>query len=139
MTVQDDGTTKSTWQFEAKALPTAPAAGILVRIMISKSRDTKRLQHLLNVENVPIRGNQNQNQQGWNCVAWVKEAIHVLNADGRVLAHPTAPWHQIREASMNFITRKKRQHRFDGKAEQGQFDTLSVPTFDMTLGRETIP
>lgn len=81
LTRQEDGTTKSAWQFEEKDLPTGPAGGILVRILVAKVHDRHQLQQLLQESRVSIR----QGEEGWNCIAWVQEALAVLVTSEKVL------------------------------------------------------
>lgn len=135
LTRQEDGTTKSAWQFEEKELPTSPAGGILVRILVAKVHDRHQLQQLLQESHVPIR----QGQEGWNCIAWVQEALDVLVASENVLGAGVTDWRAIREAAMSYVAKKKEEHRFDVRADQGRFDSSLVPTFDMIRGQEAIP
>lgn len=135
LTRQEDGTTKSAWNFEEKDLPTGPAGGILVRILVAKVHNRHQLQQLLQESHVPIR----QGKEGWNCISWVQEALSVLVGSENVLGSGVTDWEGIRAAAMSYVTKKKEEHRFDGRAEQGRFDCSLVPTFDLIRGQEAIP
>lgn len=69
----------SEWRFEERESPLAPTSMLLVRVMVGKVADGNQLVESL--RNTPIR----QDQPGWNCVAWVKEALEMLKADTKAL------------------------------------------------------
>ncbi len=48
-------------------------------------------------------------------------------------------WKIVRDTAMRYIEGKKTQHRFDGKAPKGQFDTRKPATCDLLTGKELIP
>lgn len=118
------------WQFEELATPVQSANMLLIRVLVAKVAKTGRLITVL--RNVPVR----QGEPEWNCVAWVKEALQMLKADGKALGTAVIAWDAVRDAAMSYCKRKKDQHRFDGKAE---FVTTRIATFDLLGGRETIP
>ncbi|EGP83554.1 uncharacterized protein MYCGRDRAFT_96713 [Zymoseptoria tritici IPO323] len=126
----NDGRAESSWQFEERAISMAPTAMILVRVVVGKVANTKRMQDVL--ESTPIRGAE----PGWNCVAWVQEALERLQADGKALGTSATDWKSVRDAAMNYVEHKKAQHRFDGN---GQFDNTKVPTWDLIEGVEVFP
>ena len=103
---------------------------LLVRIMIGKVKKMDRLESAL--RKVPIR----QGQMGWNCVGWVKEALEALNADGKALGTSVTEWQAVRDGAMQYVQRKKAEHRFDGR---GNFNMRYAATYDMLDGKETVP
>lgn len=102
---------------------------ILVRVLIAKIEDTKGLAQVL--EQVPIR----QEQQGWNCVLWIKEALSELQAAKNVIGTSVLEWEAVRNAAMSYCQQKRDEHRFDNTVE---VDKSRVPTFDLIQGKETI-
>ena len=89
-----------------------------------------RLEDIL--RNAPIRGNQD----GWNCVEWVKEALSILTEDRKCLGTRVTDWQLVRDTAMNYVQPKKEHHRFDGK---GNFDTSKVATYDLISKKEVHP
>jgi hypothetical protein len=120
----------SSWEFEEAATTMMPSRMIMVRILIAKIESRDRLAALL--RRIPIR----QGQQGWNCVAWIKEALEQLQVSRDVVGRSVVEWEVVRSAAMEYCQRKRDEHRFDGK---GSFDTMRVATFDLIQGKETIP
>ena len=102
---------------------------LLVRLMIGKVERRDRLVSIL--RSVPIR----QDEEGWNCVGWVKEALESLRADESAMGKSTLEWQAVRDGVMDYVEKKKAEHRFDGL---GSFDMSKVATYDMLEGRETI-
>lgn len=121
------GTLQPFWTFEESGTIMAPTAMILVRVVVAKVVDIERLRAIL--RGVPVR----LDQPGWNCVAWVKEALQALYRDGRTLGTAVSSWDEVRDAAMQYVDQKKREHRFDG---QGTFDPYRVATLDMLEGKE---
>ncbi|KAI1374867.1 hypothetical protein F4677DRAFT_461312 [Hypoxylon crocopeplum] len=119
------GQAHSTWEFEERDTAMEATSMILVRILIGKIKDQRRLASIL--ESVPIRGNQ----PGWNCVEWVKEALEALGKDGKPLGTSITDWQTIRDTAMRYVQHKEAEHRFDGLAQPGHFDMARVPTFDL--------
>ena len=102
---------------------------LLVRLMIGKVEDGNRLAQILRT--TPIR----QNQVGWNCVAWIREALETLKADNVALGRSVVGWERVRNESMSYCQREKDQHRFDG---QRNFDMTKVSTYDLFEHKEII-
>lgn len=119
----------SEWFFEEREIPLIPTSTLLVRIMVGKVEDGKRLVDIL--RNTPVR----QGQPGWNCVFWVKEALQALEASGKALGTNVVEWERVRNQAMSYCQQKKDQHRFDG---QGNFDTSKAPTYDLLERKEII-
>ncbi|KAH8586530.1 hypothetical protein B0O99DRAFT_656801 [Bisporella sp. PMI_857] len=120
---------KSEWYFEEKEIPCQPVDMLLVRLTIAKVLDKKCLADILC--RVPIR----QGIPGWNCVAWIKEALDALRADGKVSGTSEPEWQRVRDRVMEYVQQKKDEHRFDG---MGDFDMSKPPTYDLLEGKETI-
>ncbi|KAK0390716.1 hypothetical protein NLU13_0219 [Sarocladium strictum] len=128
---QDAPVSQSVFQFEERGIPMAATAMLLVRIMIGKVKDKKRLESIF--RNTPIQSRVT----GWNCVFWVKEAIETAIADKKALGVPEGcTWQTIRDVAMWYIEKKKAAHRFDGK---GDYDQRKAATWDMIEGIERIP
>jgi hypothetical protein len=118
------------WYFEERDVSLLATSMLLVRVMIGKVESKDRLVSTL--RKVPIR----QEQAGWNCVGWVKEALEALNADGRALGTSVTEWQAVRNGAMWYVQKKKDEHRFDG---QGSFDMRLAATYDLLDGKETVP
>ncbi len=69
----------SQWEYENRRIFMAPTAMILVRIVVAKIEDMRRLTSIM--ESVPIRGDQ----PGWKCVEWLREALEMLGNDKKAL------------------------------------------------------
>ncbi|OKL63912.1 hypothetical protein UA08_00612 [Talaromyces atroroseus] len=111
----------SEWFFEERERPLAPTSMVLFRITAGKVADGNRLVEIL--RNTPIR----QDQPGWNCVLWVKEALERLKVDPKALGTSAIEWEKMRDEAMGYCQQKKYQHPFDG---QGNFNMRKVPTYD---------
>lgn len=106
-----------------------PVDTILVRIMLAKVEDTNKLAQLL--RQVPIG---QRVEGGWNCVAWVREALFRIERLEGVVGTSVLGWEAVREAALSYCRLKRDQHRFDGT---GEYDPTQVPSFDMIQMRET--
>ncbi|KAG9522553.1 hypothetical protein KCV07_g2931, partial [Aureobasidium melanogenum] len=120
---------KPAWVFEDKLTSMAPTQMVLVRILIAKIEDTDKLSQLL--RQIPIR----QEQQGWNCVLWIKEALSELQTSTNTVGTNVLEWEAVRNAAMSYCQQKRDEHRFDGTMK---VDDSRVPTFDLIQGKETI-
>jgi hypothetical protein len=119
------GQAQSQWEFEEQDISMAANSMILVRVIVGKIKDLDRLVSIL--KSTATKGGQ----PGWNCVEWVREALEALDNDGKVLGTSVTDWQTIRDAALQYVRHKEAQHRFDGKAQPGQFDTSRVPTYDL--------
>lgn len=129
------GRTQSRWVFEERDIGMNPTAMILVRVIIGKVANLERVAAVL--RGVPVR----DNQSGWNCVWWLREALEMLRADGKALGRSSSSsvaWEEAGEAAMGFVRRKEREHRFDGRAAPGWFDMNRVATYDLLRGEEVV-
>ncbi|KAH6628525.1 hypothetical protein F5144DRAFT_579284 [Chaetomium tenue] len=121
------------WEFEGRDTLMEASAMALVRVLVAKITNMDRLVSAL--QSVPVRGSEPQ----WNRVEWVKEALEILQRDGKAVGTSVLGWHAVRDAAMQFVEKKAAEHRFDGRAEPGQFDISKVATYDLLEGEETIP
>ncbi|KAF5560245.1 hypothetical protein FPHYL_6758 [Fusarium phyllophilum] len=122
---------QSVWEYEEREIPMMPTSMLLVRIMIGKVKDGNRLESIL--RGIPVRPEVG----GWNCVAWVKEAVEIALQDKRALGNPrNLSWDSIRDVAMWYVEDKKAAHRFDG---QGEYDQSKAATWDMLEGVERVP
>lgn len=106
-----------------------PVDMILVRIMLAKVESTDKLAQLL--RQIPIGQRE---EGGWNCVAWVREALLCIERSRGVVGTSVLVWEEVREAALSYCRQKRDQRRFDGS---GKYDSTQVPTFDMVLMKET--
>ena len=118
------------WVYEARDCTLEATSMQLVRILIGKVEKKDRLESVMS--SVPIV----QDDEEWNCVIWVKEAMARLKADGKAMGTSQLEWQTVRDAAMSYVQQKKDQHRFDGR---GNFNTSSPATYDLLDGKETIP
>lgn len=120
------------FHFEERSTSLEATNMLLVRVIIGKVVDTeglKRVMHSVQVKN---------NDPAWNCVVWIKDVLAKL-AEGKVMGTSQLDWKIVRDTAMRYIEEKKNQHRFDGKAPKGHFDTRKPATFDLLTGKELIP
>ncbi|OAL52616.1 hypothetical protein IQ07DRAFT_620193 [Pyrenochaeta sp. DS3sAY3a] len=99
--------TGSAWLFEERETTLLATSMLLVRVMIAKVEDRNRC------------------VAGWNCVGWVQEALQSVTE-----------WTEVRIAAMEYCSRKKDEHRFDG---QGTYDMTKAPRYDLVERTEKIP
>lgn len=79
-----------------------PTSAILVPITVGKVKDMKRLMSILH--QIPIR----TEVKGWNCVAWVKEALETALRDKKTLGTTdNMHWNKIRDTAMWYVEEKK--------------------------------
>lgn len=117
---------RSEWEYSAECDRTST---LLARIVVAKVRNLQRLERIL--QQVPLRSDE----EGWNCVAWVREAIDIASLDGDALGSRVDDWDLIRDKAMWYMDHKKSSHRFDGL---GQFDMSKPATWDMLQDKEII-
>ncbi|KAL4948715.1 hypothetical protein BDW69DRAFT_203385 [Aspergillus filifer] len=116
----------SEWFWEGRECPLTPTKMLLVRVLVSKIADRDRLAQILHA--IPIR----QNKRGWNCVAWVREALERLTADGTALC-TRIEWETVRKETMRFCQRKTDHYLF--RRQMGLGMTKAV-TYDLVRRRE---
>ncbi|EFE44655.1 hypothetical protein TRV_00582 [Trichophyton verrucosum HKI 0517] len=117
------------WVFEERECPLTPTSMLLVRVIIGKILDMNRLAEIL--RNTPVR----EDQPGWNCVAWVKEALESLANDSKALGTSVTEWDKVRNAAMEYCQQKKDQRRFNAWSN---FDMNKTPTYNLLELKETI-
>ncbi|KAH9209878.1 hypothetical protein DL95DRAFT_476114, partial [Leptodontidium sp. 2 PMI_412] len=117
----------SEWMYEERDISMVPSNMQLVRVLVAKIEDVGRFESIL--QGIPIRGQI----AGWNCVEWVREALETLARDGRALGTGVVDWKTVRDACMDYVRKKKDQHRFDG---HGNFDAAKAATYDLIEGKE---
>jgi len=102
---------------------------LLVRIVIGKVRNKNRLWPIF--RRTPLR----PHEEGWNSVAWAKEAFEDAVADTMAIGTCVENWEAVRDKAMWYVEKKKAAHRFDGQA---QYDLTKVPTWDMLRNKELV-
>ncbi|KAK1988415.1 hypothetical protein LZ30DRAFT_20775 [Colletotrichum cereale] len=108
----------------------APTSMLLIRVVIAKIKDMRRLQSIF--ENRPLR----PEVEGWNCVGWVKEGLEAVLRDGNALGTSVVDWKSVRDIAMWYVEKKKAEHRFAGASH---YDHSKAPTWDMLCGKELSP
>ncbi|KAB8346211.1 hypothetical protein FH972_023256 [Carpinus fangiana] len=124
-----------TWVFETKQVPLEPFEMILVRVTVAKVADRKKLDRILKAVPVVL------DSDDWNCVGWVEDALAELRKEtsrGALTSGAVLGWEKVKLEAKVFVQKKKDEHRFDGKAEQGKFDSMKVPTWSALEGRELV-
>ncbi|KAF4442002.1 hypothetical protein F53441_11847 [Fusarium austroafricanum] len=124
--------TQSVWEFSEQETGTSSTLMILIRVQVAKVNNMAALEAIL--RSVPIRAGK----PGWNCVEWVREALAALQNDSKALGTSMLDWTTVRDTAMWYVEQKAMQHRFDGQAVPGQFDTSRVPTYDLIERKELI-
>ncbi|KAL8923767.1 MAG: hypothetical protein Q9208_004415 [Pyrenodesmia sp. 3 TL-2023] len=118
------------WTYEERDIFTARSIMLLVRIVVGKVTSNDRLQAAL--RSVPIV----QGDESWNCVAWVRQALEAVKADGKAVGTSQLEWETVRRAALDYVQGKKDAHRFDGL---GDFDMSKTATYDLLEGKEIVP
>lgn len=119
----------SQWAYDEQTIPLYATNMLLVRIVVGKVADKKRVETA--TRSVPVI----QGGHEWNCLIWVKEALKKIDADGKAVGTSKLDWQTVRDGAMGYVQEKKTRHRFDG---QGSFDMKKAATFDLLEGRELI-
>lgn len=113
------------WEFVKQEVSLQPTDMILVRVIVGKIEDGKRLDSILS--QIPVRGGTPQ----WNCVSWVKEALATVEGDGKTLGTCVTEWDKVRDTAMEFCQRKKDEGCFKEK-----YNPQRVPTYDLMGNKE---
>lgn len=71
-----------------------PTSMLLVRIMVGKVKSMSRLRSIF--ESTPVR----PEVEGWNCVAWVREALLAAIRDSRAMGTSASDWESVRDTAM---------------------------------------
>ena len=100
---------------------------LLVRIVVAKIKDRRRLQSIL--KDTPLR----PEVEGWNCVWWVQEALENACRDPSAIGSCIQDWECVRDTAMWYVTKKRAENRFDGSVP---YDSNEAPTWDMLEGKE---
>ncbi|KFH41887.1 hypothetical protein ACRE_074050 [Hapsidospora chrysogenum ATCC 11550] len=117
------------WVYDEVDTRMAATHVILIRVLAAKVKNMDRLESIM--RSIPVRAEV----PGWTCRAWVEEAYRKLQGDGKAIG--SCPhWETLSETG---AVKKTEEHRYDGKAPEGQFDTSKVATWSMADGQELIP
>jgi hypothetical protein len=123
------------WRYEKKPINTGNTLFLLARLYIGKVASMPRFEEIL--DSVPVRGNSSQPGyvEGWNCIAWVEEALQMLEKDGEAMSKGSVlDWEKVRQLAMWYITKKVEEGRWKSPLPQKLKDV--VPTWDATKGKE---
>lgn len=127
-----DGRAQSSWEFQERTTSKEATRMILVRIRVGKVASMERLSSVLRSTKIKAT------EPGWNCVAWVREALEGLKDDGKALGTSKIDWVSIRDTAMRYVEQEKSQHRFDGTASSEDFSRTKVATWDCLEGKEVV-
>ena len=119
------------WNYEKRDVRLGATRQLLVRVMIGKIDDEKRLLEIF--EKVPIRADSDPD---WNCVIWVKEALEALGRDDQALKSGVTDWIRVRDSAMTYCQQKRDDRRWD---RPDDFDMTKAPTYDLLKDKEMIP
>ncbi|KIH89337.1 hypothetical protein SPBR_07858 [Sporothrix brasiliensis 5110] len=128
-----------TWTVTAEdeQLGTHQSARLLTRVLVGKVGNRTALEATL--RGIPVRDGQ-AGYDGWNCVAWVAEALAALGADGNdALSAAMLDWERVRRQALSYTDGKIASHRFDGQPAAYTFVQDEVPTYDLMVDREVVP
>jgi len=125
-------TTPRTWVFEEADSTLKPNNAQLVRIVISKVKNSVRLLEALRSVAVV------QGDPDWNCISWVRAALEAVWRDPKALGTGLKDWESVKMCALDYVQKKKDQHRFDGKAPPGRFDVYKAATYDALQRREIV-
>lgn len=138
---QETGKLSSPWALEVAKINPSTDSRLLCRILLGKIQ--RRSGNLRAVEelftHIPIF----QDDETYNCVAWVRLALVQLDLNNLVRwAWPGGMegpgWEFVQRTALNYVKSKKLQGRFEVRngleLEEGR-----VATYDMILARETVP
>lgn len=122
------------WTFEERSATLDTM--VLVRVLIGKVVDREGLVEIL--RGVPV-GGQEEGEEGWNCVSWVRGAIERIRDGGEeVLGKGSVlEWRVVRDAAMGFVERKMGEGWFRSGG-QGNYEVGRVATWDLVEGREVV-
>ncbi|KAK1996793.1 hypothetical protein LX36DRAFT_691784 [Colletotrichum falcatum] len=109
---------KSRWVYENRETSMNPTSMLLVRVVIAKIKDMRRLQSIF--DNPPLR----------------PEAFETALRTGNALGTSAGNWELVRNTAMWYVEKKKAEHRFDGTLI---YDTSKAPTWDILDNREQFP
>ncbi|GAO20120.1 hypothetical protein UVI_02061590 [Ustilaginoidea virens] len=101
---------------------------LLVRIVIAKVEDEKRLRSLL--REVPIV----QDSPDWRCRTWVANALRILKADSKALGTSMLDWRKIEMTAREYVAKKVAQGRFATSEDLMQ----PKPTWDLINNEEVV-
>jgi hypothetical protein len=117
---------QSTWEYEEREISMIPSSTLLVRVLIGKIKDGVRMESIL--RETPLR----PKTDGWGGVEWVKEALVTAFGEKGVVRGPKSlDWEMVRDTAMWYVEEKRSSRRFEGQADDGDFDRMKAPTWDL--------
>lgn len=125
--IGDPPTANTDWRFEKIDLTAEPTTRLLVRVLVAKIENTGKLMTVF--DEIPIRGDT----EGWNCVAWVKDAVEAALESEGALSRRAPSWEAAHDAALWYVGTKYDEGRFDRS-----FDQIRVPTTDLLSSTEII-
>lgn len=119
------------WAFCEEDIRLAPTNMILVRVLVAKVSNRRKLEAVL--PNIPMR----PEVPGWTCKTWVQEAFEALK-DAQAIDCPFG-WATVCQTALWYVHHKAERHRFDGLAQTLYYDEAKVATWDMLEEGEKHP
>ncbi|KAI0542836.1 hypothetical protein GGR58DRAFT_172379 [Xylaria digitata] len=118
------------WVYEETQVSNVKSTqNLLIRVMIAKVEDEKRLIEILRATPV-VQGDPN-----WRCRTWVADALSRIAGDGKSVGTAQLDWSKIEVVARNYVAEKSAVGRYN------DVDTLMMPkpTWDIIEGKEIIP
>ncbi|KAI0117708.1 hypothetical protein GGR51DRAFT_264009 [Nemania sp. FL0031] len=118
------------WMYEEVEVSDVKSTdNLLIRVMIAKVEDEKRLAEILRTTPV-IQGDPN-----WRCRTWITDALSGLTKDGKSVGTSQLDWSRIEPVARNYVAEKTAAGRY------ADVDALEAPrpTWDIIEGREIFP
>lgn len=126
-----DGTISIPWVYEAVRIDPDYDPGMVVRILLGEIGPLGLVDSLL--ASVPVGQGS---KEDFNCVSWVRDALHQLDEAGVLCRGDISDWESIESTALSYVNKKKEQGRF----ESGWGDDFSrVATYDYIWKREIYP
>jgi hypothetical protein len=96
-----DANGRSEWTYEERDVGMIPSNMQLVRVLVAKIENYGRFERIL--QSIQIQGEV----ADWNCVEWVREALEMLESDGKALGTSVVDWKTVRDACMEYVQKRR--------------------------------
>jgi hypothetical protein len=118
------------WVYEAAKINHRYDKQVLARVLLGE------LPRADLAERVFAESPVTQDDPTFNCIVWVQQALSRLNQAKIAGTGIMFDWDSIEKTALEFVQMKKLQGRYE---TDWKGDSLEVATFDMIVGRETVP
>jgi hypothetical protein len=102
---------------------------LLARILIAKIVDERRLVEV--IRTTPLV----QDDEEWRCRSWIAQVLERLAGERGVVGRAELSWVKIEALARDYVGRKTAGGRYGSEADP----KMPKPTWDMLLGKETVP